>query len=199
MRAALILAGGKAVRFCGEKKAFITLEGRPLLEWVIESVIQCVDEIYLSGDDDLVQFGYPVVKDALVGLGPLAGFHAGFSVIKSEHTFVVGCDMPFVKPALVHYLFEHGMGYSCLLPRENEFIEPLCCVYNTKDVQTCIHSVIAQGKKRLWDLVQCLPRPKYVPFAHVRKIDPHLFSFKNINTIEDLKMAENIIEKERTP
>lgn len=196
MKAALILAGGKALRFHKEKKALVTLKGKPLLEWVIESVAPCVDEIYLSGNKDLTQFGYPVVRDEFPHLGPLAGFHAGFSIIKTEYTFVTGCDMPFITQPLVNYLFENAQGYSCLLPRENEYIEPLCCVYNTKDVKTCITSVIEKGKRRLWDLIQCLPHPRYVTFAEIKKIDPYLLSFKNINTLTDLENAEKIIEKE---
>ncbi len=193
MRTALILAGGKAARLHREKKAFILLKGKPLLQWVIEAVAPCVHEVILSGDCDLGQFGYPVVKDHVSNGGPLAGFHAGFSVIHSEYTFVTGCDMPFINPKVIHFLFENAKGYSCCLPRENEFTEPLCCVYNTEDVTACF-KVMEKGK-RIWDLIQCLPNPRYVPFAHIKKVDAHLLSFKNINTFEDLENAETLLSE----
>jgi molybdopterin-guanine dinucleotide biosynthesis protein A len=194
MKAALILAGGKAIRLSGEKKAFITLKGKPLLQWVIEAVAPCVDHIVVSGNDDLTQFGYPVVRDHFHNLGPLAGFHAGFSAITAEYTFVTGCDMPFVSPDVIHYLFENVHNYSCCLPREKEFTEPLCCVYNTEDVVSSFDTVIEKGYKRIWNLIQCLPNPKYVAFAQIEKIDPHLLSFKNINTFKDLEDAKRILE-----
>lgn len=193
MKTALILAGGKAHRFCGQRKAFLLLKGKPLLQWVIEVVNCCVDEIILSGDEDLKSFGYPVVEDQFSHLGPIAAFHSGFSVIKSEYTFVTGCDMPFISRELILYLFENARGYSFCLPRKGSFIEPLCCVYNTEDVKSCLTSVIAEGKKRLYNLIQCLPRPRYISYAQVRTVDPHLLSFTNINTYEDLLKAETML------
>ena len=187
MKASLILAGGKAARFCGEKKAFVTLKGKPLLQWVIEAVQPCVDEIFLSGDEDLKQFGYPVVQDKFADLGPLAGFHSGFSLIKSEYTFVTGCDMPFIQPDVVTYLFEKARGYSCCLPREGDFFEPLCCVYRTEEVKSCCNTIIEQGKRKILTLIHCLSNPRYIPYEEIRRIDPHLVSFKNINTYEDLQ------------
>ncbi len=193
MRAALILAGGKAVRVHGKEKPFLMLKGKPLLQWVIESVKSCVDEIIVSGEANLEKFGYPVVKDQFENVGPLAGFHAGFSIIRSDYTFVTGCDMPFINPHVIEYLFEKSIKYSCCLPREGDYIEPLCCVYRTKDVRSCSISVIDQGKKRLSDLIQCLPNPQYVSFEEIRKIDPDLLSFKNINTFEDLESVERLL------
>ncbi len=195
MKGALILAGGKAVRFNGAKKALVTLNGKPLLQWVINAVRPCVDEIIISGDSDVTQFGYPVVEDTFSQLGPLAGFHAGFSVIKSEYTLVTGCDMPFINPEVISYLFRRGNGHSCCLPKEKEFIEPLCCVYKTADVKTCCSTVINQGKRRLWDLIQCLPDPFYISFAEVETIDPLLLSFRNINALKDLETLQQLAEE----
>ncbi len=203
MKAALILAGGKAVRFCKENKALVLLKGKPLLQWVIDAVTPCVDEIVISGKG-LTSFGYPVVHDRITNVGPLAGFHAGFSVITAEYTFVTGCDMPFINRDVVAYLFEKAKGYSCSLPKAGEYIEPLCCVYKTEDVKACCRYTLLQGKKRIWDLVQCLPRPRFISFDEMRVIDPHLLSFKNINTKKDLEYAENFAykkngEKEEKP
>jgi molybdopterin-guanine dinucleotide biosynthesis protein A len=195
MKAALILAGGKAIRLDGEGKAFVMLRGKPLLQWVIESIAPCVDVLYLSGNDDLSEFGYPVIQDELLHRGPLSGFHAAFSQIDAEYTFVTGCDMPFINPEVVQYLFEKVTGYSCCLPQENQYTEPLCCVYNTADVKTCIPSVIEEGNKRIWNLIECLPNPRYIPFEEIKKIDPCLLSFKNINTFKDLEYAETLIDK----
>ncbi|MBU7034621.1 MAG: molybdenum cofactor guanylyltransferase [Theionarchaea archaeon] len=195
MRAALILAGGKSLRCKKEQKALLPLKGKPLLEWVLEAVRPCVDEIILSGDCTLQSFGHTVVKDRISGIGPLAGLQAGFSVIKSEYTFVAGCDMPFIDPKVIAFLFENALGYSCCLPREGEFIEPLCCVYRTRDARECSTVVMNQHMARLLDLVQHLPLPRFVPFEEVRTLDPDLLSFRNINTLSDLKAAESIMEE----
>jgi molybdopterin-guanine dinucleotide biosynthesis protein A len=189
MKAALILAGGKAARFRGTQKAFLPLCGKPLIQWVLDAVSFC-DEIVISGDTDLNEFGYQVVEDKIPGIGPLAGFQAGFSQIKAEYTFVAGCDMPFLTQKVIYYLFEKAQSYSCALPKRRDYIEPLCCVYNTHDVVACLPSVIAKGAHRLFTLVKCLPRPRFIPFEDIQCIDPGLASFKNINTPEDLECAQ---------
>lgn len=192
MKAALILAGGKAARFKGAKKAFLPLCGKPLIQWVIEAVSFC-DEIVISGDTDLNKFGYKVVEDTISDIGPLAGFEAGFSVIKSEYTFVTGCDMPFLNQNVIFHLFEKAQSYSCALPKQGEYIEPLCCVYNTDDVVECFTHVIKKGNMRLFTLIQCLPRPRFIPFEDIRLVDPELKSFKNINTPSDLECAQEVL------
>ncbi|MGD2250827.1 MAG: molybdenum cofactor guanylyltransferase [Candidatus Methanofastidiosia archaeon] len=192
MKAALILAGGKAARFNGAQKAFLPLCGKPLIQWVLDAVSFC-DEIVISGNSDLNTFGYPVVEDKISGIGPLAGFQAGFSEIKAEYTFVTGCDMPFLNQKVIYYLFEKAQLYSCALPKKREYIEPLCCVYNTQDVITCLSSVITAGTHRLFTLVKCLPRPRFISFEDIQRIDPGLKSFKNINTPHDLHCAQEIL------
>ena len=99
----------------------------------------------------------------------------------------------------VQYLFEKATNYSCCIPQENQYTEPLCCVYNTVDVRTCIPTVIEQDNKRIWNLIECLPNPRYIPFEEIRKIDPCLLSFKNINTFSDLEYAETLIDKGGSP
>lgn len=195
MRAALILAGGKSLRCRKEQKALLSLRGKPLLDWVLESVRPCVDEIVISGDCNLRSFGYNVVEDRISDIGPLAGFQAGFSMIKSEYTFVAGCDMPFIHSEVITFLFENASSYSCCLPREGEFIEPLCCVYRTDDVRQCCTTVISQHKNRLFDLIENLPHPRFVPFEELRDLDPNLLSFRNINTFSDLQAAERVMEE----
>ena len=148
-----------------------------------------MDDIVIAGEG-LTSFGYPVVPDTFTNAGPLAGIHAGFSIITAEYTFVTGCDMPFMSSHVISYLFEKAKGYSCSLPKEGEYSEPLCCVYKTEEVKSCCITTILQGKKRVWDLVQCLSRPRFIPFDDIRAIDPHLLSFKNINTPKDLESAE---------
>lgn len=195
MRAALILAGGKSLRCRKEQKALLPLNGKSLLEWVLESIRPCVDEIVISGGCNLQSFGYRVVEDMTPGIGPLAGFQAGFSMVKSEYTFVTGCDMPFLNPKVITFLFENAIGYSCCLPREGEFIEPLCCVYRTYDVREACTTIIGQRENRLFDLVRHLPLPRFVPFEKLRDFDPDLLSFRNINMLSDLQAAELMVEE----
>jgi molybdopterin-guanine dinucleotide biosynthesis protein A len=195
MKAALILAGGKARRFNGERKAFLPLRGKPLLQWVIDALEPCVDEIIISGEKDLAKFGYPVIEDHIPGIGPLAGFHAGFPLLSSPYTFVTGCDTPFIASEVISFLFEQGRGYSCCVPQDATYIEPLCCVYRRQETYKCCTQIIEKGKTRIWDLIHCLPNPRFIPYSDLREVDHQLLCFRNINNPTDLDLAEHIIEE----
>ncbi|MBU6419592.1 MAG: molybdenum cofactor guanylyltransferase [Proteobacteria bacterium] len=80
--AALILDGGKATRFGGADKAFVSLHGRPLIEHVLERLRPQVSAMAISANGDPSRFaayGLPVLADApeFSACGPLAGVAAG--------------------------------------------------------------------------------------------------------------------------
>ncbi|MBU7031700.1 MAG: molybdenum cofactor guanylyltransferase [Theionarchaea archaeon] len=195
MKAALILAGGKARRFNGERKAYLPLGGKPLLQWVIDALEPCVDEIIISGEKDLEKFGYPVIEDHMPNIGPLAGFHAGFPLLSSPYTFVTGCDTPFITSEVISLLFEFGVGYSCCVPQDSSYLEPLCCVYNTRETFECCAGILESEKTRIWDLICCLPNPRFIPYSELRRVDPSLLCLRNINSPPDLDLAKHIIEE----
>ena len=75
--AGVILAGGLSRRMGGGDKALKTLEGRSILEHVIDRVGPQVRMLALNANGDPVRFekyGLPVVSDSIDGFaGPLAG------------------------------------------------------------------------------------------------------------------------------
>jgi molybdopterin-guanine dinucleotide biosynthesis protein A len=165
---------------------------------VIDALNPCVDELIISGEKDLTQFGYPVIEDQICDIGPLAGFHAGFSLISSPYTFVTGCDTPFISSEIVSLLFEECTGYSCCVPQNGSYIEPLCSVYHTRETHLCSTHIIQGGKNRIWDLIHSLSNPHFIPWNVLTSVDPHLFCFQNINNPADLDLAERIMKENYT-
>ena len=74
----IVLAGG-ASRRMGRDKAFLDLDGRPLIEVVIERIAQvCAEVLVVAGDArPYAGLGVPVVEDRFRGVGVLGGLHAG--------------------------------------------------------------------------------------------------------------------------
>lgn len=104
----IILAGGLARRMGGQDKAFIALEGRPLLDIVIDRLAPQVDGIAINSNNDPALFaGYaaPLVPDADDSRsGPLAGVLAGLAHAQGQgasHIVTVAVDTPFFPPDLV--------------------------------------------------------------------------------------------------
>ena len=105
---AVILAGGMARRMDGQDKGLIELNGRPMIEYIIESLKPQVDNILISANRNLAQYqryGYPVVKDIMGDyFGPLAGMASGLQACNSNRILTVPCDSPFIPPVLANRL-----------------------------------------------------------------------------------------------
>ncbi|MDE1907632.1 MAG: molybdenum cofactor guanylyltransferase [Rhodospirillales bacterium] len=107
--AALILAGGKATRFGGADKAFVRLQGRPLIEHVLDRLRPQAEAMAISANGEPTRFaayGLPVLADVpeFSACGPLAGVAAGLAWAESvgvEFLLTMPVDTPFFPFTLV--------------------------------------------------------------------------------------------------
>ena len=136
---AIILAGGKGSRL-GRSKAMETIEGKSLIQWVIDRLATISTEIIIAtaqGDcfDSLVT-KYPLsttikeVADVYPGKGPLSGIHSALKAALSSHAIVVGCDTPFLSVTLLDYMARAASAFDVAVPRIENRVEPLCAIYS---------------------------------------------------------------------
>jgi molybdopterin-guanine dinucleotide biosynthesis protein A len=179
----IVLAGGHSRRM-GHDKAFLELDGRPLIEIVLGRVQRACDEVLIVAAEvePYRRFGVPVVTDIYRGVGVLGGIHAGLSAASSEICVVVGCDMPFLVPDLVRAFAHWAVGVDVVVLRQGEYTEPLHGAYR----RTClapIEDCIRAGLRRI---VSFFPqvRVRYVTPSEVASFDPGLSFIRNVNTPE---------------
>jgi len=105
---AVILAGGSGTRMGGDDKGLARLNGRPMIEYVIDAIRPQVDTLLISANRNLdayQRYGYPVLPDSAAGyLGPLAGVASGLGACRGDRLLTVPCDSPFVPPSLADRL-----------------------------------------------------------------------------------------------
>jgi molybdopterin-guanine dinucleotide biosynthesis protein A len=105
-----VLAGGRSSRF-GSDKAAALIDGKPMLDWVIEALTPQVDDVLICGRERPDRSWVPDRPTA--DLGPLGGLNAalryaaanGFGAVLS-----VPCDTPRLPADLRHQLGEPGDG-----------------------------------------------------------------------------------------
>lgn len=196
-RSALILAGGRGSRLGFREKALIEVKGRPLIAFVIERLEKSVDEIIISVRDEAqrehLRTIFPNLSyacDKYENKGPLAGILSGLSICKYEYCFIAACDMPFINENTVDFLFDNCRDHDAAIPCWSDgSLEPLHAVYN------CI-SMMSETKKSLENnettILASISRlnVNYVPVEDIRKMDPDLVTFMNINTCEDIKNVD---------
>jgi molybdopterin-guanine dinucleotide biosynthesis protein A len=101
----LVLAGGMGRRMGGEDKGFVTLGGRPMVEYVLDALRPQVGPLLVNANRNLERYGaygHPVVSDTMPGyLGPLAGVLSALQQVDTEFMVTVPCDAPLIAPDLV--------------------------------------------------------------------------------------------------
>jgi len=101
----IVLAGGQGRRMGGVDKGLVELEGRPMVQHVIDRLAPQVGALVVNANQNAERYaalGAPVVADTVGGFaGPLAGLHAGLSRTKTPFAVTVPCDSPFLPQDLV--------------------------------------------------------------------------------------------------
>jgi molybdenum cofactor guanylyltransferase len=189
--AAIILSGGRSKRM-GKNKALLPLPGNPSLTFVghLSSILTsfCPEVIIVARDEsNAANFALPgvhVVTDEVPDYGPLMGLYSGLNAMRAQRALVIAVDMPFVRPELVSFLLSQPPSDSLLVPLVNTVPQVLLAVY-PRAILPSIEDRLQQGRHDLRCLLEVVP-VQYVEETQLRRIDPQLRSFVNINTPEEL-------------
>jgi molybdopterin-guanine dinucleotide biosynthesis protein A len=191
----IVLAGGRSSRLEGDK-AFLEIGGQPLIERVVEKVMQIGDEILLvtNAPERLAYLGLPMVQDIHPGQGVLGGLYSGLRAAGNKHSLVVACDMPFLDLKLLRYMVLLTPGQDVVIPCIGGMLEPLHAIYS-KDCLEPIERSLSCGGRRIVDFFSEM-RVRYVDEQEVDILDPKHLSFFNINTSDDLDQARKLAQEE---
>ena len=180
---AVILAGGMGRRMGGQDKGQLELNGRPLIEFVLETIQPQVKTILINANrhqTEYARYGYPVVPDLLQGYqGPLAGFAAGMRAATTPYVVTLPCDGPFSPPDLVARLaaaLEKGHA-DIAVAHDGERLQPVYALLPTS-LSPSLESFLAAGERKI-DLWYTQHKMVRVDFSDVAK------TFRNINTPQD--------------
>lgn len=187
---ALLLAGGKSSRM-GTDKGLIKIDGKiTIVERIIGQLRNLFDEIIIVSNNPAPyrKFEAKVVEDLIKGKGPLGGIFSGLSFSTSDHSFVVGCDMPFLHPPLIEYIIGKPQEYDVVIPERNGRFESLFARYS-KSVLPTLFTHLIKEELRIQDILKKLHLLK-ISLEEVERFDPGHRSFFNINTKEDLKRLQ---------
>jgi molybdopterin-guanine dinucleotide biosynthesis protein A len=195
MRSGLILAGGRSTRFGGEEKSLKLVGGKRMICRVIYALSGVVDELIISVRDErqrdiLFPFisGHEFVYDEVQGIGPLSGVYAGLSLAEGDYIVIVACDMPLINRDAIELLFEKAEGHDAAVPgHEGGLIEPLHAVYKKEPMLRAVKESIAAGEKKISAPLKRLKDVVYVPDDVMRKVDPELDTYLNVNRAEDME------------
>ncbi|KAF0130305.1 MAG: molybdopterin-guanine dinucleotide biosynthesis protein A [Bacteroidetes bacterium] len=172
----IILAGGKSRRF-GTDKAFALFRGRKMIEYSIAALQNLCNTLVISaGNENYMQFGFPVVADNFPEGGPLSGMEACMKAFPAKAYLVSGCDTPLADSALFKTLLQ-ALGYydAVVLTDTSGKPEPLLGCYSASSYPVILDA-LKNKQHKVQDVLSQLN------CLYLKATDPTALA--NINTIQ---------------
>ena len=188
----LILAGGASSRF-GEPKPLATFRGRPLVGWVASALAPLCGELVVSiavgHDVNVFRAAIPAARfarDRQGDRGPIEGLRRGMEVARGQTVLVAPCDAPLLGPNLYRSLVQVLRDHEAAVPRP-EVLDPVRAVYR-RDAVLRILERDGEDVRSPSSLVDRLDAV-FLEGRSLRRADPALASFIDVNRREDLEQA----------
>ncbi|MDH3566660.1 MAG: molybdenum cofactor guanylyltransferase [Desulfobacteraceae bacterium] len=194
--AGIILSGGQNTRMGGRNKAFLRLEDRYFLDWIINTLSNaCCDLILATREPYLYsEWDLKIVEDIFKVRSPLTGLHAGLVNMLADYAFCTSCDTPLLKKEIVQVLIDEiEPGYDVIVPVSDTYYQPMCAVYSKKCIPF-IEKQLNLGDLKADHLYEKI-KLKEIPYERFEAIDPDLKSFFNVNTPEDIYSAGRLLKR----
>jgi molybdenum cofactor guanylyltransferase len=184
---AAIMAGGKSKRM-GQDKAWIELDGEPLIARVASVLAEVADEVIIVANDPRYEsLGLRVVRDRYPTGGALGGIATGVGAATHDTVLVAACDMPFLSPDVWRVILGHSGEADVVIPKIGGEYETLHALY-TKACVPQMARAIAENRLRVISFFEQV-RVLAIEESALRAVDPTLRAFTNVNTPEELASA----------
>jgi len=185
--AGVVIAGGRSLRFGGEKSV-AALRGKPLLLWATGRLQLACAAVAVNARrgtqaaDLAVGAGFAVLHDAPGDPdGPLSGVKAGLLWAKDQGLRALAvspCDAPLLPQDLFQRLIE-AAGDGAALAETDEGRQPLCAVWPVRALEQVSAALVGGAHPPTWRMLEQLGAVK------VHFDAPG--DFANLNTREDLE------------
>ena len=197
MKSFILLCGGRSRRM-GQDKGSMSLNGKPMIIHVLETLAAVADEIIvvLRNKDQVDRYNkifhqlqsdktsIHIVTDILKDKGPLEGIFTGLNNISSDKAMVIPCDSPFISENFLNkmFLYSNESNFDAFVPKwPDDNLEPLHSIYK-KDIKSEILKLLKEDIRDVKSLLMELN----VKYIDINSLDDTGRSFFNINRIDDI-------------
>ena len=190
---AAILAGGRARRLGGARKALLDVDGRAIIDLQLEVLAPRTGRIaavLARGDDDepFTSRGLAVLRDPVDDAGPIAALSAALAWAADDPLLALACDMPFIDGRVVDLVVARARGADLAVPIADGRVQPLLACYGTR-CRALVDAALAAGDRRLASLPDAARASgltvEEIAESEIRTVDAQLRSLVNINESSD--------------
>lgn len=166
-------------------KGLQPLDGKALVQWVIERLAPQVDSLFINANRDAAnygEFGYPVIADLIPDFaGPLAGIHRALQHVPHSLLATAPCDSPYLPTDLVSRLHQALQRHAAqiAIARSGGHIHPVFSLIRTAALPS-LTRFLADGGRAIKHWHATLD-------SCVVDFDDEATAFDNINTLDELQ------------
>jgi molybdenum cofactor guanylyltransferase len=185
-----VLAGGRGSRI-GGAKATVELGGRPLISWPLAAVEAAGLEpvVVAKPDSELPPLPCRAIREPARPRHPACGLLTALRYAGERPLVAVGCDMPFLSPALLAWLA--SAADPLVVPALDGRPQPFPGRYASSHLPA-LEAAVADGRALHATLNSAEPRA--ISAAELARFgDPTRLCF-NVNTPADLRRAERMLK-----
>jgi len=190
----VILSGGLSTRYDGTEKALLQVGGIRLLDRIYDIYTELFEEIILvtNNSQKFLEWDLLIVPDLFPIRSSLTGIHAGLFFMTNPFAFISACDTPFLKKEVVETVIgKIESEIDIVMPETSAGLEPLLAADSNRGLEP-EQQHLEQEKLKVIKAFR-KSRIKTISEKVLRKKDPDLLSFFNINAPDDLKRAEEML------
>jgi molybdopterin-guanine dinucleotide biosynthesis protein A len=194
---AFVLAGGESKRF-GGNKALHRIGDGTLVDLLCGRLSDMFDRVRVVARtrESVNDISFEVLEDVRDERCPLTGIYSGLYRLGQGKAFFVACDLPLVRPAIIEHIVKESQGVEAAVPRTKKGLEPLCAVYDASCLGA-IRSAFSAGNLRTVSFLESV-KTRTIEEEELRKHDPQMISFWNVNCLEDMGFVLQTMEKGMT-
>ena len=191
-----ILVGGYGSRMGGVDKASLELDGKPLLDRVLDAVAPLASETLVVANDDRLA-GDPrfrVLRDPEPHAGVLPALLTALDAATSPLLLLLACDMPFVDRKVIGFLLDLAATHDAVMPYVQSFPQAMHAVYRVAPCRVAVRNLLEdeRGGRRMISFLDDVNTIR-VQEDEIRQVDPEIRSFFNVNTPYDLEAARHLV------
>lgn len=181
----IILAGGKSRRM-GHDKAFLIIDGVPLVERVIKLFAAHFASVIIIGGEEkrFSSYNLPHYPDIYPG-SAMGGLYTGLHHAGTPHIFVSACDLPYPSLEVMEHLLAQRSGFDAVVAESSIGLEPLFAVY-AKSCLATLKQQLTEGNPCILDVYPKIST-RVVTTGELQAIDSKTTTFCNLNTPQDLQ------------
>ena len=179
----------------GEDKRQVCIHGKPLLDRVLSVFLALFPEVLLvlaKEDMQKPDERITIVTDIVPGCAAVGGLYTGLRHARYHRIFVAACDMPFLDPAVIAYCVQAAPDADVVLAQLEHGLQPLHAVY----AKTCVPFLKDMIDAKDFCLQHLANQHDLnvhrLPASEMKKLNPQLLSFLNVNSPGDVECAQSI-------